>query len=712
MNETNAVTTSIKIEELCDWSPAKEVQTQYGARLLRKAIPAENGPFWQAWRTNKDALKAAGLSCKPAWNQPGVWEACWWQPLPAEQVTERNATAAASRAIDADISVPAPEGLAYMPFQRGGIDWAIKHPNTIIGDEMGLGKTIQAIGLINSDNGIRSILVVAPKTAIGNWRRELNKWLVDKSRTIGIATGGTFPTSDIVLINWDVLTKWPKRLTNYWDLIILDEAQFMKNWKTKRAQAVIGLKPSKRQRAQGIEPTSPLNARRKLVLTGTPIENRADELWPLLHFLDHAKWPSYWKFTQRYCGVSQFQVSYKPIQTRVFGGGVRQPNDLVTKTATRTVTQIGDGQNLEKLNRVLREEGWLIRRLKKDVLTELPAKTRVIVEVEPDEACLAALDREHEASEEWEEALEDAEAEMELAKASGDKATFEEAVKALATCKRIPFDEIARVRHDTAVAKLQQCMAMLDERIEAKGPKIIVFGHHKDVLHPLHERYPNSVILTGETPSDERDRIVHRFQTDPTCGPFIGSIRACGFAITLTAASHAVFVEEDWTPGKISQAEDRAHRIGQKDNVLVEHFILPGSIDAKMAKTHVRKQAIADAALDEVQAMLVKSEVSLGVESAGTTITFAQMSKEAEAMAPELVAKIHEGLRIIAGVCDGARQRDDNGFNGCDTKIGKSLAMQMGLSARQAVLGKKILLKYHRQLPDYINEAIREKASV
>jgi hypothetical protein len=305
--------------------------------------------------------------------------------------------------------------------------------------------------------------------------------------------------------------------------------------------------------------------------------------------------------------------------------GVTGRNCLVTKTATRTVTQIGDGQNLDKLNRVLREEGWLIRRLKKDVLTELPAKTRVIVEVEPDDACLAALDLEREASEQWEEALEDAEVEMELAKASGDKATFEEAVKALATCKRIPFDEIARVRHDTAVAKLQQCMAMLDERIEAKGPKIIVFGHHKDVLHPLHERYPNSVILTGETPSDERDRIVHRFQTDPTCGPFIGSIRACGFAITLTAASHAVFVEEDWTPGKISQAEDRAHRIGQKDNVLVEHFILPGSIDAKMAKTHVRKQAIADAALDEVQAMLVKSEVSLGVESAGTTITFAQM---------------------------------------------------------------------------------------
>ena len=81
-------------------------------------------------------------------------------------------------------------------------------------------------------------------------------------------------------------------------------------------------------------------------------------------------------------------------------------------------------------------------------------------------------------------------------------------------------------------------------------------------------------------------------------------------------------------------------------------------------------------------------------------------------MTPELVAKIHEGLRIIAGVCDGARQRDDNGFNGCDSKIGKSLAMQMGLTARQAVLGKKILLKYHRQLPDYINEAIREKASV
>ncbi len=676
-------TVNVSLETLLPWGASKQVETKFGTKMLRKAEATPE--FWTAWRSGKDALKAAGISCRPKveGDPRGPWEVCWWQAPSAEVQAARLQNAEASRATDAVIDVPAPDGLAYMPFQRAGIAWVTSRAGGLIGDEMGLGKTIQAIGVVNSDpKGIRRILIVCPLTLIGNWRRELQRWLVDQSYSIGVATGQTFPSADIVLINYDVLSKWPRKLEYFWDLVILDEAHMIKNRKTKRAQALIGRKPSKAERAAGAVPTGPIPAKRKLVLTGTPFENRPDELWTLLHFLDPKTFGSYWKFAEKYCGI----------EYNGFG------------------TKVGDGKNLEQLNRMLRERGYLLRRLKKDVLTELPPKTRVLVELEIDETCAAALNLEQEAEDRWGDDFEAAEADLALAKAGDDtdEQSFEEAVKRIREAKRMAFEEIARIRHQTAVAKLGQAIMMLKDRVENVGPKLIVFAHHHDVLEPLHREFPNSVLVTGDTKPEDRDAAMRKFQTDPACGPFFGSIRASGQGITLTASSHVIFVEEDWVPGRISQAEDRAHRIGQKDNVLVEHFILPGSIDSKMAKTHVRKQEIADKALDEVQAALIRMTPVTFVKW-DVEVTREGLKREAEGMKPEVIAAVHRGLQILAGVCDYAAKKDDCGFNGCDARIGHDLANRTSLTPRQAALGAKILRKYHRQLPDDINEAVRGK---
>jgi len=700
---TNA---AVNIETLLSWSEPKEIRTSRGLRVLRKA--EANETFWQLWRASKDVLKQAGVGVSPMFRQPDKWEVCWWQMPSTEKVEAINANTAASRATDAEIDTPCPDGLAYMPFQRAGIAWCRRFKNTMICDEMGLGKTIQAIGVINDDPTIQRVLVVAPLTPIRNWHRELSKWLT-RPMSIGIATGKVFPTADIVLINYDVLVKWPKRLSFFWDLIVLDEAHMIKNRKAKRAQALIGIKPTRAQRQKGVEEAAPIPARRKLILTGTPIENRPDELWALLHFLDPVKWRSYWKFTSKYCGTWNMQVATRNRSPQQPAQGQGVLDGSVSQYSVRTVTQIGEGQNLDRLNRELREDGWMIRRLKKDVITELPAKTRTLVEIEPDEACLAALELEREAEERFEGDFTELEAEVEIAKASDDPDAFKAAVMRMTAAKRIAFDEIARVRHDTAVAKLPACMDVLEDRIEQCGVKLIVFGHHHDVLEPLHAKYPNSVLLTGDTPAGDRDMLVQRFQTDPSCGPFFGSIRACGQAITLTASSHVIFMEEDWVPGRISQAEDRAHRIGQKENVLVEHFVLPGSIDLKMAKTHVRKQEIADKALDDVQAAVIRSTPITLVTAASGDMTRKDVEREAQAIPPEMVAMIHRGLKILAGVCDYAQKRDDCGFNGCDASIGHSFANRSELTPKMAVIGRKILWKYHRQLPSDINEAIREK---
>jgi SWI/SNF-related matrix-associated actin-dependent regulator 1 of chromatin subfamily A len=668
-------------EKLCSWvqQGSKPIETRFGTkRLFKAAITAE---FRAAWKADKDGCKAIGLTMSPVDrnNPSGDWQAMWWRPLDGAEAAARERGAAMSRQATSDAVIPAPDGLTYMPFQRAGVAWLREHQSTLLGDEMGLGKTIQAIGFINDTPAIQSILIIAPLTLLGNWKSELAKWLV-RPYTVGVATTKFWPDTQIVLANPDILAKLRAHLTSRtWDLIVVDEAHRFKNRHAQRSIALFGKAAKGRwtdeDRASGrAYEVPPVRASRRLVMTGTPFENRPDELWTLLHYIAPNDFPSYWAFAKKFCGLEH----------------------------TRWGTTVGDGMNLDILNRVLHER-FMIRRLKKDVLTELPAKTRAVIELE---GCAGALDAEAEGDEHLRE-IEEAEAEIELAKTTCSTAEeFAATVQKLRACRNVHFEEIARLRHATAVAKLPQVVEYIRE--DAEDRKVIVFAHHHDVLNPIAAEFDGSVLITGEQSAEERNDVVRRFQTEPGCRVAVCSIMAAGVGITLTASSLVYFAEEAWTPGAISQAEDRAHRIGQRDNVLVKHLVLNGSIDAKMAKTHVRKQHVADAALDEVVAAQARSEVSAPVRKT-TQPTFAQLTKEAEGLAPEVVEAVHTGLRMLAGVCDGAQMKDDMGFNGCDARIGHSLAMCQSLSPRQAVVGRRILWKYHRQLPENINAAIRSQ---
>jgi len=126
-----------------------------------------------------------------------------------------------------------------------------------------------------------------------------------------------------------------------------------------------------------------------------------------------------------------------------------------------------------------------------------------------------------------------------------------------------------------------------------------VLAHHRAVLNELHQGLGKEVVLvTGETPEANRAAAIERFQTEPMTRFFLGSIRAMGIGVTLTAASRVIFVEQDWTPAILRQAEDRLHRIGTLDNVLVQHLVLAGSLDAVMARTLIAKQAVVSQVLE------------------------------------------------------------------------------------------------------------------
>lgn len=654
-NRTGAVANSIEVQ-------------QEGGRYIARAS------FQQ-----KDLVKQAGFRWDPDRRH-------WWTADPliaaklgstgelqraiAEREEKRIASIAGSRAADADIDVPVPEGLAYLPYQRAGIAFGLDHESVLLGDDMGLGKTIQVIGIMNADATLKRTLILCPASLKLNWAIELRKWLT-RPLTIEIAAKKYLPSSDIVIVNYDQLKKYRAAIEKVkWDLLVADEAHYLKNPKAQRTQFVVGKEAQPRK---GVDGVPGIAARRRLMLTGTPIPNRPVEGWPIFRYLDPITFNNFFKFAIRYCNGHQNDHGWD------FSGA----------------------SNLAELQDKLRST-IMIRRKKMDVLTELPPKRRQVVELEMDDAMRGVIQEENDTWEEHEAEIGDARVAVELAKAGTD-GEYETAVSNLRSLTRAAFSQLSKLRHDTAVAKAPLVIEHLRDMID-QGMKVVCFAHHKDVIHLILEAFPDiSVSITGDTPMHRRQEAVERFQADANCLLFVGNIQAAGVGLTLTAASNVVFAELDWVPGNVTQAEDRCHRIGQHDVVFVQHLVLDGSLDCKIAKTLVVKQEIIDQALDRVRAI---GEAAPAIPTTdrerGSTeaMTREQVFESAKVITSlEQIEAIHEGLQMIAGMCDGAREQDGAGFNKIDSAIGRSLAGCLVLSNKQAALGLKLVTKYKRQIP-------------
>lgn len=438
-----------------------------------------------------------------------------------------------SRMADTEADIPVPAGLAYLPYQKAGIALAAKRKQVLLGDSMGLGKTIQAIGLVNLVDEIQTALIVCPASLKLNWYRELNKWLVRK-RNIAVADSGWFPTADIIILNYDILQKHEARIRSVkWDYLVLDEAHYLKNPETIRSVMVFGnLKSRKRKKIE--HDVTPIEAGWKLFMTGTPIVNRPMELWGLIHALDPVSFPSKWAYYGRYCGGTMTKFGY----------------------------QYQGASNLEELQDRLRST-VLIRRLKKDVLTDLPPKRRQVVEFSVGTAD-GAVKAEVQAYQRYQEILAELRVSVELAKASDVPEEYDRAVHALRQGVTAAFTEMAKLRKETAIAKVQHVIAHLHDVLDDGEEKVVLFAHHHEVINAFAKEFGKlCVTLTGQTEMKARQAAVDRFQTDPTCKLFIGGIQAAGVGLTLTASSHVVFAELDWVPGNISQAEDRCILEGQ-----------------------------------------------------------------------------------------------------------------------------------------------------
>lgn len=597
--------------------------------------------------------------------------------LCSEEGKEAAAKVAESRAVDAVGDFPAPTGKAYLPFQRAGIAYTLAHTHTLIADEMGLGKTVQAIGVINADEAIKTVLVVCPASLKGNWRSELDAWFGDgssgfrwrktKAGHIGDAHLSRAGLT-VQVVNYDML----KHVEAFpYDLAVFDEFQYCKNGKAKRTQAAIRLAHA---------------AKKVIGLTGTPINNRPKELYSQLLAL---KSDLAWAETPKGCDKKEVNFLF------------RYCGPQKVWTGRKTVTTFDGATNLDELQERLRSE-LMVRRLKADVLTELPAKVRQVIALDVVTGC-----EDHDIGEITEE-------------------NYESVIAGLRKSGKVAFEDISAERHTQALAKIPQAVEFIREALDSDPlKKIIVFAHHHDVLDGLAEGLSEYGIarIDGRTATSTRQAVVKAFQEGPA-RVFVGSLTAASTGLTLTASSHVVFVELDWQPGTMAQAEDRAHRIGQRDSVLVQWLVVNGSLDSKIAKILVKKTGVISAALDtgleyaggirddiawEQCTCLAAPDGSNGHASwcdyGVKPPSVAAVLKEVEELAKpklseEQIARIHEALRALAEACDGARSKDGQGFNRLDASFGTSLARRERLTEKQAIAAQRMLKKYKGQIGD------------
>lgn len=428
------------------------------------------------------------------------------------------------------------------PYQQEGIDWLASRRRAMLADEPGLGKTLQAIRAMDR-LPVLSVLIVCPASLVTHWQRQVaeqsnSTWTAFVTSYEGM-TGKHF--ADI--------------MAQPWCAAIFDEGHFLKNAGSKRTKAAYGDLTEPPGREGGI-----IN---KLdyawVLTGTPMPNHSGELYSHLRALDANRVRS--PKTGRVWTLEQFQANFCQM---VHGFA-----------SMKIVGTKNDAKLNERLN------GFMLRRLKKDVLPQLPSirfgELYVDAGVTDEDLGIDPED---------------------IAKI---RAALEK--KGVNGLKQ-QFTHFAALRRATGLAKVKPVIEWLRMWLETTDKKIVVFGHHTDALRAIyHAKGINecAVKIEGNTTQPLRQPLVDRFQSDPTVRIMIGQISAAGTGLTMTAASDMLFLESSWVPADNAQASMRIHRIGQKNACMVRFAMLPGSIDEQVQRAVMRKsESIARVLGDEV----------------------------------------------------------------------------------------------------------------
>jgi SWI/SNF-related matrix-associated actin-dependent regulator 1 of chromatin subfamily A len=493
------------------------------------------------------------------------------------------------------VRVWSPEGLEFKQYQMAFFDWYRQRqanrpslPSLLLADEMGTGKTIMSAGLFTQiseqkANGDQSrFLVICTAGMKILWEREVRKWCKELSviKIKGTKILDYLPTENVVVINYDLVIHhrpWIDQIADKygWDLIICDEAHYLKNPKAKRTSAILGGRVNNGNRNEfRLDKRIPSIGGGKLFLTGTPLVNRPVELWPILKECDPDGLGENWqRFVRRYCGAYKGRYGWD------------------TSGAT----------NLEELQVKLRSS-IMIRRRTNEVLDQLPAIQRQAI-VLPENGNAGLVQAEWEAFNNHEQVLK----ELEDIRTNKD-GDMDALVRTLGDRQQTAFAELAKYRKLVGLAKRDHVIEHCKNVIDSRG-KVVLFAWHKDVVTALVEGLQefNPVRLTGADSQTSRQASVDSFQDDKTVKVIILNLEAGGVGITLTGTEQAgfctsvVFSELDWRPSIMQQAERRVARLGADEsatNILVHHVVLDGSLDATISNRLIDKQNVIDQAIN------------------------------------------------------------------------------------------------------------------
>ncbi len=457
------------------------------------------------------------------------------------------------RIADADLldpELPSTFTATLRPYQRDGYRWLMRLASlgagACLADDMGLGKTVQALAAIVQRAPEGPSLVVTPTSVAMNWEEEAGRFaptlrprlLRGSNRAARDATLADLGPFDLLIVSYGLLRAEAKRLAEIpFQTAVLDEAQVIKNPDTLAARAAYGLRAAFR-----------------IATTGTPIENRLEELWSIFQFLDP---------------------------------GLLGTRREFVRTIAARIEVAKDPSARDALSRLIRP--FVLRRTKTEVLRDLPQKTEVLLHIglEPEEAAL------------YEAARREAQATL------GDTSdtSRQSAVRVLAALTRLRraacHPRLLAPESTVPGSKLTAFSELL-ETLLANGHKALVFSQFVDHLglirELLDERGVAYQYLDGRTSEPKRRAAVHAFQSGEG-DVFLISLRAGGFGLNLTAADFVIHMDPWWNPAVEDQASDRAHRIGQTRPVTVYRLVSKGTIEDRIVELHHSKRDLADSVL-------------------------------------------------------------------------------------------------------------------
>jgi SWI/SNF-related matrix-associated actin-dependent regulator 1 of chromatin subfamily A len=403
-----------------------------------------------------------------------------------------------------------------LPHQKESIQKLVENKKFILADDMGLGKTTSTI-IAALETGAKKILIICPATLKINWKREVENYT---DRPIYICEGKNFSTEeDFIIINYDILK-------NFHDPKKKDSSQILgANFDLVIVDEAHYIKNAQAQRTKLINDIVK-NIDRIWLLTGTPMTSRPIDYYNLLNLADSPVAKNWMAYVIRYCAGYQFKVG------------------------PRKVWNVMGASNLEELRE--RTSNTILRRLKEDVL-DLPEKiiTPVYLKLK---------------SNNYEELM-------------GEYYNWYEKNTEESKSLTVQFTKLTKVRQVIADEKVKHTIELAENIIE-QDKKVIIFCNFTDSLNEIVKHFGKSAVkVDGSMSKIERQNSVDQFQENEKIKVFVGNIKAAGVGITLTAAEAVIINDLSFVPGDISQAEDRAYRYGQKNNVLVYYPIFENTIE-------------------------------------------------------------------------------------------------------------------------------------